>query len=162
MNRPNSLVTKTIPIMTTQTPTSKQPNSQFKHTILWNNIINDLKKNLIEDSTNIRSTVRSSSCSSTSNLMKSTPQSVTTATAPPTQARIRRQHSRFLAAGVGGMLLIKQNLMNNNNGNSIENVCFTGSKCVDIVYDFLTSKEQCHNFERQITREKVSKVIFLR
>lgn len=148
MNRTSTVGTDTIstPNMSTKT------NSQFKHTILWNNIISDLKKNLIDETSTTRS-ARSASCSSTSttNLNKQQQQ-------PQAPTRIRRQHSRFLAAGVNGMLLLKQNLMNNHNNNTIENVCFTGSKCVDIVYDYLTNKEQSHNFERQITRDKVSKV----
>jgi hypothetical protein len=170
MNRTTSLTTNIISNMSPSiTNTNSKPNSQFKHTILWNNIINDLKKNLLEDVTSTSSTrtasARSASCSSASNQRSNhcaTTQLKSHQSQQQTQAtttRIRRQHSRFLAAGVGGMLLIKQNLMSNNTNNSIEDVCFTGSKCVDIVYDFLTSKEQSHSFECQITREKVTKVL---
>ena len=181
MNRTTSLTTNIIPTMSASiASTNSKPNSQFKHTILWNNIINDLKKNLLEDVTSTSSTrggggasSRSASCSAASKLSKqrsnqslstqmqrNQPQQQQQQPQQTSSTRIRRQHSRFLAAGVGGMLLIKQNLMNNGNNNSIENVCFTGSKCVDVVYDFLTSKEQSHNFERQITREKVTKVLY--
>ncbi len=114
---------------------SSSSNSQFKHTILWNNIIQNLKKNLLND------------------------QSGESGQPLPYSNRLRKQHSRFVT---GGMLLIKQNLLSSNgcspNSSCLDNICFTGSHCVDIVYNYLTSKEQIGNFERQITREKVTKV----
>ena len=108
--------------------------SQFKHTNLWNNIISNLRQSLNESHVS--------------------------------HSRLKKQHSRLIAAGVGGMLLIKQNFLYPNhtasNNCAFEgNTCFTGAQCVDIVYEFLTSKENNHNFERQVTREKVCKLLQL-
>jgi hypothetical protein len=134
--------------------------SQFKHTLLWNNIIQNLKDNLIEDrsgsvssSTSSSTTITNSTISSKSNSISSNENSM------PYSNRLRKQHSRFVTSG---MLLIKQNLLSSNgcspHSNCLDNICFTGSHCVDIVFNYLTSKEQIGNFERQITREKVTKV----
>lgn len=125
---------------------SSQPSSnstQFKHTFIWNNIIDHLKRALIDDG----------SSSSSDNSTSGSQQGVTYS------HRLRKQHSRFVT---GGMLLIKQNLLSSTgltpNSDCIENVCFTGAQCVDIVYEYLTRKDQVTNFERQVTREKVTKV----
>jgi hypothetical protein len=133
--------------------------SQFKHTLFWNSIIDNLKCTLVD-------------------LHNS-------------NTKLKKQHSRFVAASVGGMLLIKQNLSmisnsystttnNNNNNNattistesatksstcssnssssSVDNIYFTGSQCVDIVYSYLTANHEALHLEREVTREKVIKV----
>lgn len=126
--------------VSSQSTSSTTPgNSQFKHTFLWNNIIQHLKKSLLANG-------RSSSDDTNS-------QGVTYT------HRLRKQHSRFVT---GGMLLIKQNLLSSTgltpNSNNLDNICFTGAQCVDIIYCYLTSKDQIGNFERQVTREKVTKL----
>ena len=107
--------------------------SQFRHTNLWNNIISNLKQSLLENEA----------------------------------SRLRKQQSRFAAAGFGGMLFIRHNFLQNSSTapqiqttgtDSNNEIYFTGCQCVDIVYDYLTSKENTHSFERQVTREKVSKL----
>ncbi len=108
---------------------------QFRHTGLWNNIIQHLKQSLLDSG------------------------SSQAADSASVSHRLRKQHSRFVT---GGMLLIKQNLLSSTgltpNSSCLDNLCFTGAQCVDIVYRFLTSKDQAANFERQVTREKVTKV----
>ena len=130
--------------------------AQFKHTLLWNNTVANLKKKLIEQSTGPSST----------------------------QAKLRKQHSRFVAASVGGMLNLKQNIILNttntfnnltshansssaNANKSIwltkastynDDIYFTGSQCVDIVYQYLIGNEHSNKFERQVTKEKCVKV----
>ena len=133
MNRTSSLSSESSAVNT-------NTNNQFKHTILWNNIIQHLKKSLVSDG--------AYSCGSTTN-----------GASIPYANRLRKQHSRFVT---GGMLLIKQNLLISTgcspHSSSLDNLCFTGSHCVDIIYNYLTSKDQVDNFERQVTRDKVSKV----
>ncbi|CAF0712157.1 unnamed protein product [Brachionus calyciflorus] len=127
--------------------TSQPINSQFKHTILWNNILSNLKTQLLE-----------------SHLTSG--------------HKLKKQHSRFVAASVGGMLLIKQNIIMNttNTLNSLtshnhppaspskltnsplEAIYFTGSQCIDIVYAYLTENKELFQVERQITREKCAKL----
>ena len=137
---------KLIPIPANLNTTAASVNSQFKHTIFWNNIIENLKATLVETHNN--------------------------------STRLRKQHSRFVAASVGGMLLIKQNLTMSHHNTSIlnsessssyssakmnrasssNNIYFTGSQCVDIVYSYLTSNHEALHLERQVTREKVVKL----
>jgi hypothetical protein len=111
-------------------------NSQFKHTIFWNSIIENLKATLVE--------------SYNSN-------------------KLKKQHSRFVAVSMGGMLLMKQNLsMSYNAGSDLNpqttsscssnSIHFTGSQCVDIVFSYLTSNHAALHLEREVTREKVTKV----
>jgi hypothetical protein len=169
-NENNNKMASSIEIPSTSTTTKPSSssggvNSQFKHTILWNGILSNLKSRLIEINSSTQRT-----------------------------HRLRKQHSRFVAAGVGGMLLIKQNMniLSSNNTNSInsnynqvprasssssmsndrqndklkisnqnsdtQHITFTGSQCVDIVYAYLTAPEQITQFEKKVTREKVTKV----
>lgn len=128
---------------------SSTTNSQFKHTLLWNSILTNLKTQLIETNNQ-------------NNLNK-----------------LKKQHSRFVTASVGGMLLIKQNLiinttntLNNLTSSSsnpqttnvspsnspLETIYFTGSQCIDIVFNYLTQNKELFQFERQITREKCTKL----
>lgn len=142
MNRAASLSSQ--PTGTTTTTN----NTQFKHTYLWNNIITHLKKTLLASGSSY--STGSSSSSDNSDV----------STTPTYTHRLRKQHSRFVT---GGMLLIKQNLLSNGTGltlnsDSLDNICFTGAQCVDIVYSYLTSKDQIANFERQVTRDKVTKL----
>lgn len=92
-------------------------------------------------------------------------------------SKLKKQHSRFVAASVGGMLLIKQNIIMNttNTLNSIsshghppspskltnsplESIYFTGSQCIDIIFSFLSENKESFNVEREITREKCVKL----
>ncbi|RNA17863.1 hypothetical protein BpHYR1_039411, partial [Brachionus plicatilis] len=119
--------------------------TQFKHTILWNSILANLKSQLLEANTN--------------------------------PGKLKKQHSRFVAASVGGMLLIKQNIIMNttNTLNSLashghppspskltnsplESVYFTGAQCIDLVYSFLTHNKEALSVEREVTREKCAKL----
>ncbi len=113
---------------TTATSSCSSTN-QFRHTGLWNNIIHHLKQSLLDSSNSSSDPAASYS------------------------HRLRRQHSRFVT---GGMLLIKG--LTPHSTTCLDNLCFTGAQCVDIVYGFLTSKDQVTHFERQVTREKVTKV----
>ena len=157
----NSTLITSIALNMTQAGTSSSSSvnqAQFKHTLLWNNTVANLKKKLIEQSTGPSST----------------------------QAKLRKQHSRFVAASVGGMLNLKQNIILNttntfnnltshahNSGSANpanksiwltkasthnDDIYFTGAQCVDIVYQYLIGSEHSHKFERQVTKEKCVKV----
>lgn len=148
MSRAASLSTYHSVSHATNSGTSATGNSaggggQFKHTYLWNNIITHLKKTLVNGGSSPDPADPGSGSSSGGY-----------------SHRLRKQHSRFVT---GGMLLINKNLLNSTgltpHSNNLDNICFTGAQCVDIVYSYLTSKDQIANFERQVTREKVTKVI---
>ena len=147
--RKHHALTGTPTLAASTTPSNQAaapPSSQFKHTALWNGIVSHLKTTLIE--------------------INRRPN------------RLRKQQSRFVAASVGSMLMIKQNLMNTASSHggasattsqspksassdllsSHLDLCFSGSQCVDIVYNYLTSEEQIKNFQNEVTREKVTKV----
>ncbi len=148
MNRAASLSTyqsvTQVPSSSTATASSSSTannGGQFKHTYLWNNIINHLKKSLVNGGSS------------------PDPGDPSSGNSGGYSHRLRKQHSRFVT---GGMLLINKNLLNSTGltprSNNLDNICFTGAQCVDIVYSYLTSKDQIANFERQVTREKVTKV----
>lgn len=132
-------------LSTLSVSTNQTVSSQFKHTILWNSILSNLKSRLLESNLN--------------------------------PGKLKKQHSRFVAASVGGMLLIKQNIIMNttNTLNSLsshghppspskltnsplESIYFTGSQCIDIVFSFLSQNKESFNVEREITREKCTKL----
>lgn len=72
-------------------------------------------------------------------------------------SRLRKQHSRFVT---GGMLLIRPNpteLDSHVKQQSFE-ACFSGSQCVDIVYQYLVDNKSALNFEKQVTRDKCVKL----
>ena len=142
--------TKLLQITTSNiNTTTSSTNSQFKHTIFWNNIIENLKATLVE-----------SYNSST---------------------KLKKQHSRFVAVSMGGMLLMKQNFSSipshaeqsssynrpklcqatnasTTTTTNLNTIFFTGSQCVDIVYTYLTSNHEALHLEREVTKEKVVKV----
>lgn len=136
MNRTSSLSSQ--PSSSSSSSSSSTKSTQFKHTFLWNNIIDNLKSSLLDDGHGTSENQQDITYSH----------------------KLRKQQSRFITSG---MLLIKQNLFSSagltQNSSCLENICFTGAQCVDIVYSFLTRKDQVCNFERQVTREKVTKVI---
>lgn len=103
-------------------------NSQFKHTIMWNGIIEHLRSKINEQ-----------------------------ASSGAISSRLRKQHSRFVS---GGMLLIRPNPVDleHMSNASHNDFYFTGSYCVDIVYQYLVDNRHVLNFERQVTRDKCVKV----
>ena len=107
---------------------SANTKSQFKNTAFWNNIIAHLLQTLKQN--NVTS-------------------------------RLHRQQSR-LDSMVGEMLLKSKNWRHHSTSGldktnvKYENICFSGSQCVDIVFSFLSSSDQASRFQQKVTREKVN------
>lgn len=125
-------------IMASSLASTAPINSQFKHTIIWNGIVSHLRTKLVENSQQQHLS--------------------------GTRSRLRKQHSKFVS---GGMLLIGLNqtqtadLLQQQQMTTTEqgaDVYFTGSQCVDMVYQYLVANRNVLNFERQITKEKCTKV----
>ena len=114
--------------------TTTVPNkSQFRHTILWNNILSHLRQTLIENN-------------NTSRLRKQ-----------------HSRFASGMVGGMLLINSLQNwrnttttNL--NTNANKFDNIYFNGSQCVDIVYNYLTSSDQTYKFERKVTRDKVTKL----
>ena len=166
-------------------PSVSNANSQFKHTNLWNNVVANLSKKLIESA--LANNNASVTHDSVSYFYSSNPSSKTS----HPNFKLRKQHSRFVAASVvSGMLNMKENLsLHNPNASSFSlnltktprksrtnieitsltststlvnpNIYFTGSQCVDIVFRYLSGNDHMYTFQEAITREKTTKVPFL-
>jgi hypothetical protein len=112
---------------------SAPPNkSQFRHTILWNNILSNLRQTLIENN-------------NTSRLRK---QHSRFASGMVGGMLLIKQNWRNTTTTT--------NLSSETN--KYDNIYFNGSQCVDIVYNYLTSSNQTYKFERKVTRDKVTKL----
>ena len=126
----SSLVNSTILATASASSTAASNiNSQFKHTIMWNGIIGHLRSKVTE----------------------------LNGSGGAISSRLRKQHSRFVS---GGMLLIRPNPtdLDSQIHQQSRETCFSGSQCVDIVYQYLIDNKSVLNFERQVTRDKCVKV----
>lgn len=113
-------------------------NRQFKHTILWNGIIDNLKQTLCEIQLSTGS------------------------------RQLRKQHSRFVAVSqfVNIVNFNSSTAYSSSGSNRVSSsgeendsiIVFTGTQGVDIIYNYLTSNHEALHLERQVTREKVVKV----
>ena len=119
---------KPLPLSVSKASSASMPNtSQFRHTTLWNNVCANLNKKLIESAladsvssndasvTAMHDSTQSNSNSNNTSFFYSSNHSRTS----HSNFKLRKQHSRFVAASVvSGMLNIKENFtLSNASGN---------------------------------------------
>jgi hypothetical protein len=123
---------KPLPLSVSIASSATMPNtSQFRHTTLWNNVCANLNKKLVESaladtnsSSNYSSNVASltamhDSTNSNSNANSSFFYSSNHSRTSHSNFKLRKQHSRFVAASVvSGMLNIKENFTLSSNASS--------------------------------------------
>jgi hypothetical protein len=126
---PSSCLTTIQPSKTAST-IHQAPKSQFKHTILWNNILSHLRQTLIENN-------------NTSRLRK---QHSRFASGMVGGMLLIKQNWRNTTTNLSS------------DETKYDNIYFNGSQCVDIVYNYLTSADHNYKFERKVTRDKVTKL----
>jgi hypothetical protein len=120
--------------------TTATANSQFKHTIFWNNIIENLKSTLVE--------------SYGSKLKKQQSRFV----AVSMGGMLLMKQNLSMSSSYADSTFTASSSSSSSSSNNGSSIYFTGSQCVDIVFTYLTSNHEALHLEREVTREKVVKV----